>query len=1058
LATLPHHRRQTSVEDLGDDMEYLSDCPSPDNIVLFQSRIRAQKDIDTIVTDLHLLFYSILTTMNLPWEIRDAVFLETGCGITRANSISQEEVMHAASSSRFSIRFITPLVIAFLFTFITAVSLLAAPVSPAQPIGFGPAAGYSASADSWIGWFTIFWADGKPGTHLSFEEYWLTADDGQLTRLQIDPALLQSLGGSLALNGQRVQVQGVLLTDGSLQVKAIQPEVSAHAAARPLKPDVLGSQPWITLLCKFSDVVTETKPVSYFTQMYTSTYPGLDHYWRELSYDLANVQGSGSVSHWYTLPHTRSYYLLPGDYPDTGKLFQDCTAIADADVYFPNYVGINMMFNGDFAVGVGGYGTATLDGVTRVWYRTWEPDWGFLNIAVMEHEMGHGFGLPHSSGNYGLTYDNVWDVMSDTWANCARLRDPVYGCVGQHTIGWHKDKEGWIAANKKAVIAAGSHTTITLERSALPQTGNYLVAQLPVQGAPDRFYTLEARRTVGYDVQLPGEGVIIHYVETGRTNPARVIDIDNNGNTGDAGAIWTPGETYVDNVYGITVTVVSSTATGYVVSIDNQSFPTRYYVATTGSDAGNLCANSAAPCATVQHAVDVAEASGEIRIAAGTYMGVSNRAGIMQMVYLSKTVTLLGGYSPSNWNTPYPVTQTTTLDAQGLGRVIYVDSGQPTLEGLRLTNGNATGLGGAWGDDGGGLYGDYYTAPIIRNCTIVGNTAQRGGAIFLAQSDAVLEGNSILTNTASQYGGGILVLYADNAALTGNVFRANQAYQGGGAYLYGSDSHLINNVIADNTTTSNGSGLYIRNAAPQLWHTTLARNTSGSGSGIYLENSMAVLMNTILVGHTIGLNAPTGSTATLTATLWGSGAWANITDWSGGGSVSVGSVNIHADPAFWSPATGDYHLDQSSAAIDQGVNAGIATDMDHQVRPNGSAPDLGADEWYKRLNHTPITPTTPSPVNGELNVWVLHPLAWQGSDPDGDPVTYTIALGPSDPPAVVGQTTLLSFSPGQLLTNTHYYWKVTATDGVSITVGPLWEFTTRTEATIYRIYLPVALK
>ena len=364
-----------------------------------------------------------------------------------------------------------------------------------------------------------------------------------MTRLQIDPALLASLGGSLALNGQRVQVQGTWLADGSLHVESLQPEVSARAAALA-KPDVIGSQPWVTLLCKFSDVVTETRPVSYFTQMYTSTYPGLDHYWREQSYDQANVLGSTSVSHWYTLPHPYSYYLLDNDYPNTSLLFQDCTAVADADVYFPNYVGINMMFNGDFAVSVGGYGSATLDGVSRTWYRTWEADWGITNISVLEHEMGHGFGLPHSSGNYGATYDNVWDVMSDTWSNCVRLRDPVYGCVGQHTIGWHKDKEGWITANQKAMITAGTHTTITLERTALPQTTNYLLAVLPVKATSDRFYTLEARRKVGYDVQLPGEGVIIHYVEIGRTNPARVIDIDGNGNTGDAGAIWVPGETF----------------------------------------------------------------------------------------------------------------------------------------------------------------------------------------------------------------------------------------------------------------------------------------------------------------------------------------------------------------------------------------------------------------------------------------------------------------------------------------------------------------------------------
>lgn len=962
--------------------------------------------------------------------------------------------MSAAHSSRLSIKIIVPLFFALLLILITAASLQAAPISSTPPIGLRPA------ADTLSGWFTVFWTDGKPGTQLSFEEYWLTADDGKMTRLQIDPALLQSAGGSNTLNGQRVTVQGTWLSNGSWQVTSLQPQVLAHAIGAPLKPVVIGPQPWITLLCKFSDIITETKPVTYFTQMYSSTYPGLDHYWREVSYDQANVMGSGSVTHWYTLPHPRSYYLLANDMPDTSKLLQDCTAAVDADVYFPSYVGFNMMFNADFTVGVGGYGTTTLDGVTRTWYRTWEPTWGFQNIAVIEHEMGHGFGLPHSSGNYGATYDNVWDVMSDTWFNCVLLKDPVYGCVGQHTIAWHKDIEGWIATNKKAVISAGSRTTITLERSALPQTNNYLMVQLPVKGALDHFYTLEARRKVGYDVQLPGEGVIIHYVDTTRTIPARVIDIDNNGNTGDAGAMWVPGETFGDTVSGISVTVLSATATGYVVSVENQSFGTRYYVATTGSDSSNPCTDSAAPCATVQHAVDVAEANGEIRIAAGTYTGVSARAGITQMVYISKSVVLLGGYSPADWTTAYPLTQTTTLDAQGRGRAIYINSGQPTIAGLRLLNGSALGLGGADYDYGGGIFIGVGAAPVIRACTIVSSTAEMGGGVFLRQSAATLEGNTIISNTISDYGGGVFALFSDGSTFTGNILRANQARYGGGLYLYASDARLTNNVIAANRATGsgNGSGLYVKDSAVQLWHTTVARNTGGEGSGMYLENSTATLINTILVSHTIGLNAATGSTAILTATLWGSGAWANLTDWSGGGSVSIGTQNVHGDPAFVSPATGDYHLDQSSAAIDQGVSTSVTIDLDNQARPHGSAPDLGADEWYRLFNQAPLMPTNPSPVNGDLSVWVLRTLSWLGSDPDGDPINYTIALGPDNPPPVVGQTNAPLFNPGQLLPNTHYYWKVTATDGVSVTVGPVWEFTTLNDAMTYRICLPLVRK
>ena len=52
-----------------------------------------------------------------------------------------------------------------------------------------------------------------------------------------------------------------------------------------------------------------------------------------------------------------------------------------------------------------------------------------------------------------------------------------------------------------------------------------------------------------------------------------------------------------------------------------------------------------APCHTVQYAVDQAIPGGEIRVAAGTYTDIGTRAGVTQVVYISKTLTLRGGYT-----------------------------------------------------------------------------------------------------------------------------------------------------------------------------------------------------------------------------------------------------------------------------------------------------------------------------------------------------------------------------------------------------------------------------
>lgn len=433
---------------------------------------------------------------------------------------------------------------------------------------------------------SIIWGDGAPGTGSSQVHYFLTLADGQVVPLQIGMDAWPE-GGLLALNRRAVVVQGIwTLLDGkpALQVVLIR----LDGLDKP--DDVTGPQPWVSVMCKFADYPDEPKDLNFFEGMYSETFPGLDHYWREQSYDLVNLEGSGAYG-WYTLPHTREYYL-PGGNLDWYTAAEDCTAVADGDIYYPDYVGINLMFNAVLdCCAWGGSMYLCRDDVCQYWRMTWEPPWGYENIAVIAHETGHGFGLPHSSGDYGQTYDNYWDVMSYLWSNDQRGGyDPVYGTLGQHTISYHKDMLGWIDDPQVFQADLGTYRTITLERLALPQTGNYLIARIPINGSPYNFYTLEARddtSSAGYDDWLPGTAVIIHEVLEGRENPAHVLDIDNNGNTGDEGAMWRVGETFMDMANHIFVTVESATATGFVVTIEN-TFTRLSQVDLSGPEVGDI--------------------------------------------------------------------------------------------------------------------------------------------------------------------------------------------------------------------------------------------------------------------------------------------------------------------------------------------------------------------------------------------------------------------------------------------------------------------------------------
>ena len=92
--------------------------------------------------------------------------------------------------------------------------------------------------------------------------------------------------------------------------------------------------------------------------------------------------------------------------------------------------------------------------------------------------------------------------------------------------------------------------------------------------------------------------------------------------------------------------------------------------------------------AVIQDAVDAANDGDVIKVATDVYTDVHSRpsppgyagpAVITQVVYISKTVTLRGGYTaPGFADPPDPEANPTTLDAQGQGRVlVYRRQRQP---------------------------------------------------------------------------------------------------------------------------------------------------------------------------------------------------------------------------------------------------------------------------------------------------------------------------------------------------------------------------------------------
>jgi uncharacterized repeat protein (TIGR01451 family) len=532
----------------------------------------------------------------------------------------------------------------------------------------------------------------------------------------------------------------------------------------------------------------------------------------------------------------------------------------------------------------------------------------------------------------------------------------------------------------------------------------------------------------------------------------------------------------------------------------------------------------------IQTAVDAANGLETIKVAQGTYAGVNARpapagyfgpgGNITQALYITKTVFIQGGYTTTNWTTPDPVAHPTTLDAQGQGRVVLIAGDiTPTLAGLRLTNGNATNLGGFDNSDnpppdaldvGGGVYILNATA-TLSNSWVTNNAANTdpllpysaGGGIYLDSSPSTLYANTVATNTA-QDGGGI-ALYLSTGSVSYNSIYGNSLYDGGyggGIYLDGSNFALIdhntimtnsasdgngggvgmsnaalitladniivsntasslsgsgagvfllltsatlqNNIIADNQAGGYGPGVYIgAGSTIDLFHNTLARNAGGEGSGVHVEGSGAstvFLYNTILVSHTIGLVADAGNTVQLDSTLFGGG-----TDIAGTMTDTVNLNPYTGNPGFVNPTAGNYHITGSSAANDKGIDAGITTDIDDDVRPIGLGFDLGADELYNPALTATKSASSSSALPGAVITYTIRltntgnvTLTSYISDTLPSRVTFKgpITVNPAGgtigaPPAIVGGQ---SIGIGGAVTVT---FPVTLNTGAGMTAGTI---------------------
>jgi len=316
-------------------------------------------------------------------------------------------------------------------------------------------------------------------------------------------------------------------------------------------------KPWLNILCKFSDKPTEISTVPFIQGIFDNSFPFLEDYWRQTTFGAIDITGTQTIG-WFTLPKTKDYYVT-GQNVNLAELASDCKSLASPSFDFSVYAGTNLFFNDD----LGGPARGGFFEGNRV---TWLPPWSHSMVSVVAHEMGHTYGLMHSSGEYESEYDSPWDIMSNSYVNPGSISP--YKFIPQHTIAFHKYQLGaiepsyiWSNLNHKSK----NGVIVNLNRLETKPTEENSYLMLDIYSSGGLHYTVEARDLIDYDEGIPANAVILHKIVDNYR--AYVVDPDNNGNPGDEASQWTVGEVFENGDGDVKIEILKKTPTGFDVKV-----------------------------------------------------------------------------------------------------------------------------------------------------------------------------------------------------------------------------------------------------------------------------------------------------------------------------------------------------------------------------------------------------------------------------------------------------------------------------------------------------------
>ncbi|WP_261840873.1 Ig-like domain-containing protein [Aliamphritea ceti] len=330
--------------------------------------------------------------------------------------------------------------------------------------------------------------------------------------------------------------------------------------------NTFGERKTAVFLVNFQDA-PQDKPWT-TSQIRDNVFGPVNDFVQEASYNQTWL--TGDVYNWTTLPLDGNT-TCPSNYH-----LQVDQAATDAGVDLSAYEHIMYMIPPNSACSTNA-GTVGSNGVSRAWISS--P----LSLSIVAHEFGHNLGLSHAhslncesgvleSNCQSSTYGDLLDIMGTN--------------VG-HMNAFNKSLLGWLGYGQSpavtTVTSSGVYDIAPLESNTLESKALKIAAGTDAATGDTVWYYLEYRQPIGFDAEhfedgyqrYPenlANGVIVHRATGAQSNSSYLLDMTPDSITSFSSydfrdAALEVGQTYIDDVSGISITPLSNNSNGISISV-----------------------------------------------------------------------------------------------------------------------------------------------------------------------------------------------------------------------------------------------------------------------------------------------------------------------------------------------------------------------------------------------------------------------------------------------------------------------------------------------------------